>query len=633
MFFVKIDLSSRAVRKRLPLSDWLKKGAGDREGRTRDLIFQLLISVFLLLFLFRPFFRSTAESLAAGLLFSPFPLRGYHALRRKKEKREEDEDFLRFVQELSARQAAGYSLQSSLILLCLRFREDRKNKADFSRRCEKAALLLQHKSPLQQALKELSSAFHSSSAKLFLRILGDQSLAQEELLQLLRQEEEILRSELHERAAADAESSRQRSESTLMGLMPFMILHFLSRTQSYFYHPAYENPVSRLLLFFSLLLALLSFALLKKWLLDELPVPSSGRKRSPSFFSSVFSAHHSEPQTEKDAPRGEKYFCLDIRNRIRAHSSFRFVFLPFHFVSVLFSVSKSTRNKRRHLYTEIVGRHPTSPEIYRDLWDENFCAKERKSSFRKKIRSHSLRASLSTLLRQIYPEQLRKEVLRCLNILSNDDERSREDHLREYFCRKSQLILLCLGLAVLLALFSVKSTLLILPALLLFPVLQDQDLFSRSKEARAELMESFPELIHLLTCFLNMHYSLENALESSLKLLGEEQKACRCLRDALNKERFGIALQSSLREHFELYRIPHVDRSIASLIHYLEDGEEESLRRLREDSRAAFQLFSLALRERLEKRYARLLLPMAISLCSILALSAAPLLAAFSGTF
>ncbi|MDO5733362.1 MAG: hypothetical protein Q4P72_06265 [Eubacteriales bacterium] len=565
--------------------------------RTRKKLLLALLGAFILS---QPFHISTITAIlmiiSLGMVLNSI----LGILSRRKHLRNARQSFLRFLQEASSRIAVSISIEQSIIQIAERFRLDYGEKDPTVIRLESIASQIQHRRALSEVIELLKATFPCPESKAFFSLLNESDCFGEDLLLLFRRQEDHLRNQINEIATVEAENSRQRSEALLMALMPFLMLRFLRSSNRSFYDPALRQFAGQLCLLFAFVLALAALVLAFRILFSE------GRKRK-----SAQKARRRKPPASR--LRREKKV---ERRLLKAKTA---------------SVRKLSKSEI--LYAKALNRRIVQPqESAKNLIFESMDQSPLNSEKPKQGVSELLNRCAEKL-RQLYGRNQVLEIKRRIRLKryqqGNDEwSSSLSTMLDEYFRKKALLFLIALVAGTLLLASELPKFLFCIPAVAILFV-QDLELKMEIKEIQMDLMIDFPPVISLLSILSELGFSNENAARTVIRTIDGENIASQILREAEMQQEFELDFSKVLFERFQDFQIPGIDRCISALLRFHEDGDPERARNLDREARDAFKLYTLSLRSRTEQAHSRLLIPMALSLLSIMAMAIAPLFSTF----
>ncbi len=219
---------------------------------------------------------------SAGLIF----LSGKRLLETRQEKvcREQTELLLQF---LSTETSSGISLDTAFIHAPAHFEKLYSSKNRFQFALTQIAAGLRLQIPLHVLIEDFSKTLSNQESRLVLQVLTTMDFGGTDLPDTLHQQARILGDIKRIERQVAAEHAQQSTESIILCLMPFVILFMLKRGAGDYITASFEDPLGRVLLLVSYVLAITALILniyfrskqkakasdeslvrLKRWLMD-----------------------------------------------------------------------------------------------------------------------------------------------------------------------------------------------------------------------------------------------------------------------------------------------------------------------------------------------------------------------------
>ncbi len=546
------------------------------------------------------FFKTYIESLIISILVNKLPSKVLILYKNKCEYNRQKNLFLYFLQELSTLLSASYSYQNAIENISNGLFTNKLIHQKDKIILERITLLIKNQRPIAEINGLLTILFPIREAKNFVDILRHNSLPNSELLNLVRKNEEIIRTALNEEQEIEAENSRQRSETVIMIFLPCLILNFLKYSNPNFFYMAYENTISRLILYVAFFLMLLSIYISSSILLF-----SDNKTKSRKL------SKHTRTYTFNIAKLKTKFYSFQTKLNTELNN------FIYH--------SHRKRRKKTELlektYKKALG------EISYVNEDEN---KKKLFIFEILVQffDNNLLSELS--LKKLYRKNTLSQIENNLKICAvlNDEEHMIKNELNLYFKNKDRIFFILLLFSIFLLCIGLSMWKLFLIIAILSPIIQDFELKQKTDIVKDRVRSDFPDAINLILIFLNLNYSFTNSLNNSCTLL-QDNIVKTILKSILYRISFGINSSSLIREAFYNYSNSIIDRTCNSLIHYIEDGDKEALDKLNKEATDAYKLISIQRRKSLSSKQAKLLLPMGLSLLSIILICISPLVYTF----
>ncbi len=550
----------------------------------RPFFIDLLLASLFMFILSEPFFISWPERILVSCVFAFLPLKILRHYQAQSALRHAESSFLRFLEGLCSKLSAGSSLESALPILSKEFKLTYNKNSPLVQKLELISTALSMRQPITSLVTLLKEAFPCEDAHIFFELFKYQEILGDHLLPVVRQYEQNFRSKLNERAELESSNARAKTEAFMMILLPFFMLRLLSGTA--IFHQSAHVIGARLLYALAYFLALSSFFVAAKILYPEKPAKKSQKSlQNKSLKASSNQVKEDKQNFDESLTRAHRLaFWEKLSAELLRHSVLRKMY--FYIQNVYLHVSERlVQCVQKHLsesYRQEVLRqiqvHPQYPLLQS-----------------KKLASSPLASSpLAIFIR----EKIRYSVL-------------------------SVLLVSVLGL------FNPSALvfLLFLPIAAYF--LPDLILSEKSKDRREDFLCLYPLYLSLISPFLKIGFSLKNALNMCLNVLAEHYQDP-SIQNILLQHEMGIRLSDALSHELHPYRNAVVDRSVSALLRYTEDGDHESLLLLEQQCQDAWKLYANALKVKIQQRHSKLLIPMALSLFSIIAMSVAPILSQFS---
>lgn len=542
--------------------------------------------------IFNAFFKTIFETALVSISLSYIPKKIYILYKEKQNLTNKKNIYLKFLQELSSLLTASYSCQNSLEIICNNLLNNPLILKNDKKEINKIRELIKNKRSLNEIIPLFFKIFPVDEAQTFFHILKDNYLPHKEIISLVRRNEESLRTSINEELNIESENSRQRSESLIMIVLPCIIINFLKFSNPSFFMSAYNLTLSRLTLAFSCSLMIAAIFITNKII----------------FFSNVKNNSNKVSHKRNTILKNKILKCRLEYVSDKIKKTFKLILESIY--SYLDNWKNNKAREQNKMYREVLG------ELFYPINNEHIA--------RKNYTSISSKLNLINLYTS-------KQLYEIKNDLSSLDQYLTQKHpisISFYFSIKNKIFLSCLLISIFFIFINKSLFVILLILTFLSPLLQDLDLKSKKNEYIDNFIYDFPEAINLLSIYLNMDFSFINALKSSCLIL-KDNCVCHKFKRIIDLHYFGINEGILIRENLSFSKNNIVDRACTALIHFIEDGDKESLQKLNNTTLDAYELLSTQKRKRLTKKQLQLLIPMSLSLLSIILISIAPLLDLF----